>query len=127
MGKLSRDKGHGFERLIARLYRVCFPDAKRSPQYRGPEECDVEGTPFWNEVKRYKKFTYGHISRAIEQGEGDAAEHKDDRPVVVITRQDRGFPIVSMRFTTWLTIIERFFWRPSEDDDNVIRLLKDDE
>ena len=125
MGKMSRTKGHAFERFVARLLRVSFPDARRGKQYTGGREADVEGTPFRIECKRLAAATLGDVERAIDQGEGDAHEHSDDRPVVAIHRSDRRQALVTMKLSTAATIIERFFWR---EPDNVLPFkTKDDE
>jgi hypothetical protein len=55
MGKLSRTKGHSFERKIAKLIRDRFPElenVRRSFQARDAEESDVTGLPgFWLECQ----------------------------------------------------------------------------
>ena len=58
MGKASRDKGHNFERWVAKQLREIWPDAKRGFQTRGgtAEEPDVKGCgPFAIECKAHKK------------------------------------------------------------------------
>jgi Holliday junction resolvase len=64
MSKMSRTKGHSFEREIARKFRRWFPNARRGLQYQDGEHCpDVQGTPFYIECKRYKaKLPYSLIT-----------------------------------------------------------------
>ena len=114
-GKSSRTKGHNFERLVARLLRVLFPDARRGKQYTGGREADVEGTPFRIECKRLKDVAIGDVRRAIEQGETDAHNWEDPRPVVAIHKADRGQVYVTMKLSTASTIVERFFFNHPED------------
>lgn len=113
-GKSSRTKGHNYERFVARVLRPMFPDARRGKQYTGGREADVEGTPFRIECKRQKVVKPADIINAAKQGEADAFKWDDDRPVVVITREDRGDSWVTMRLSTAATIVERFFFREPE-------------
>jgi len=121
-GKHSRTKGHTFEREVAKVMRVSFPDAERGLQYRDPSSCDVEGTPFRIECKRQKVITAGDVKRAINQCHGDAYEWEDERPCIVITREDRGEPYVHMKLGTLLMVVERLFWR---EPDNVVKFPDD--
>jgi len=110
MSKASRVKGHGFERLVARLLRVTFPAAARGLQYQNPAACDVEGTPFRIECKRLKKVNTADVVRAIEQCEGDAFNWDDTRPCIVISKEDRGKIYVTMKLDALLTTAERLFY-----------------
>jgi len=116
-GASSRTKGHDFERHIARLLRVSFPDARRGLQYKDPRECDVEETPFRIECKRLAKVNSGDITQALMQVKRDGENHDDHRPQVVITKADRREALVHMTLDTLLTIVERHFWKPLEDAD----------
>lgn len=113
-GKSSRTKGHDFERFVARLLRLSFPDARRGKQYTGGREADVEGTPFRIECKRLADVKLGDVKRALLQAEADAATWDDDRPCIAVHRTDREKALVTMRLSTAATIIEKFFWSEPE-------------
>ncbi len=59
MGKLSRTKGHDFEREIAQKFRVIFPEARRQLEYN---EMDCNGVDLAHtgryliQCKRKKKY-----------------------------------------------------------------------
>lgn len=93
MGRASRDKGKRGELEAVRLLRAAgYEDARRGVlQSRGAEVADVEGTPWWLEIKRGSR---PNIRRALEQGLGDT----DGRPVVVLSRDDRGPWLVTVRW-----------------------------
>lgn len=97
-GRLSRNKGRRFEQEVARLLRTKWPEARRglSQTRAGAECCDVEGTPYFIECKRYKKCTPGVIAKARAQGE----KATDGRPVVVVFKSDGPGP-VSVEYTAW--------------------------
>lgn len=113
-GKTSRRKGHTFERFVATALRVCFPDAARGLQYRDPEACDVEGTPFRIECKNHEKLSYNDVHAAIEQATENGVEFGDKRPPIAITKTSRKKPLVHMRLETLITIVERLFYAPPE-------------
>jgi hypothetical protein len=117
MGKMSRTKGHNFERFTANLLKTVFPDARRGLQYRAPDEADVEGTPFRIECKRLARVNSADVLAALMQVKRDAEAYKDDRPCVVVTKADRREPLVHMTLDTLLTVVERLFYRETEDAD----------
>ena len=121
-GTASRRKGHGFERFVARALQVCFPDSEisRGLQYRDPTMCDVEGTPFRIECKAQKKFSYESVHKAIEQAELDGQAHNDSRFPVAITKKDFKSPLVHMKLVHFIGMIEKHFWRPPEDEYEVV-------
>ncbi len=116
-GASSRTKGHDFERHIARLFRVSFPDARRGIQYKDPRECDVEGTPFRIECKRLRTVRPADLTAALMQSKRDGITHCDDRPQVVITKADRREALVCMTLDSFMSIIEKHFWVPTVDAD----------
>lgn len=99
-GKKSRRKGASFERVAAKLLKPVFPEAKRGlGQARSATEvADVEGTPFWVEVKRHKRCS---IQAAYEQ----AQDATDGRPLLIITKDDRGPTLVTMEYDEWLKLV----------------------
>jgi hypothetical protein len=67
MGKYQRTKGHNFERLVAKMFRRWWPEARRGYQYRdGAEAPDVVGTPFWVECKNHKKILPSEIDHWLD-------------------------------------------------------------
>ena len=97
MGKRSRTKGARGEREVVALLAPVYPGAKRGlTQTRSGDDCaDVEGTPFFVEVKIGQR---PNIMGAMRQ----ATEACDDRPPVVFTRRDGEQWLVTMRAEDWL-------------------------
>lgn len=122
---MSRTKGHSFERFVARVFRVSFPEARRGLQYKDPRECDVEGTPFRIECKRLASVKARDVTQALMQVKRDAEAHGDDRPEVVITREDKREALVHMTLDSFISIIEQNFWRPTNDEDVIPFPTKD--
>lgn len=83
IGKRSRAKGQTFERLVAKHLQAVFPEAKRGiGQARSAKEVsDIEGTPWWLELKHRKGVD---VPGAMRQAEGDT----DGRPCAVIWREN---------------------------------------
>lgn len=110
-GSSSRNKGHNFERKIARSLRELFPDTKRGFQTRGGtgEEPDVDGTPFFIECKKHKRC---NIQKAYAQALGGASEEaardrSRPRAPVAITQDDRGHILVTMNMADWKFLVGR--------------------
>ena len=97
MSKLSRTKGARGEREVVALLRDVWAGIKRGlTQTRGGNDAaDVEGSPYWIEVKIGKK---PNIVAAMEQ----AKEATDGRPVAVFTRRDGEEWLVTMRAVDWV-------------------------
>jgi hypothetical protein len=95
MSKAQRDKGKKGEREVATILRAWGYDAHRPMQSAGARECDVEGAPWWIEVKIGKSVRFWE---AISQAETDAAQDERKRPPVVVFRRDGE--------TQWRAIIE---------------------
>lgn len=102
MGLYQRMKGKRVERAVAELIRRVFPDAKRGWQSRsGRDACDIDGTPYWIEVKGGK---CPNPRAALKQAIADT----DGRTPVVIVKDDRCEPFVVMRLSDWLEDL----WQP---------------
>jgi hypothetical protein len=100
MGKLSRTKGHSFEREVASQLREIYPNARRGLQYRdGSECCDVEGTPFHIETKRGRK---PNPRAALAQAITDA---KIGRMPIAVIRDDREEAFAVMLWTDLLELL----------------------
>ena len=84
-GRKSRNKGKAGERAVAKLFReVMGMETRRGWQAaQATTACDVEGTPWWLEVKRHKKVP-------IRPSYAQAVNDSDGRPPVVVWRDDRG-------------------------------------
>lgn len=110
MGKRSREKGHRGQREVAKyLSEGPFPDAqstgseqsrRRTSSRRPP---DVEGTPFWIEVKYGKAPS---IWKAMKQGAADT----DGRPVLVVVKKDRTPPYVVMTLNDFVQVADGASW-----------------
>lgn len=96
MGREARTKGHGFERLVARVMRNVFPEAARGFQTRfgSSEEPDVIGTPFIVECKKGK--SYASFPAAMRQAVKYKVKKGDARPCVTIIAKDRKEPVVTI-------------------------------
>ena len=99
MARSQRVKGAAFERLVANALKPLYPNAKRGiGQTRSASEvADVEGTRWWIEAKHRKRIS---LMAAWSQ----AAEATDGRPLLVVTRQDRGPIIVSMEMSEFIAL-----------------------
>ena len=93
-GKMSRTKGHSYERSIANKLKCVFPNAKRHLESQ-MEECkgyDLDHTgPYRIQLKRYKKYvSIGKIEEVHEE-EGTIpilitkGDHKPDMVVMPLT------------------------------------------
>lgn len=107
MGLFSRMKGKRGERQIAELLRPVFgADVRRGWQSRsGKDACDIEGTPYFIEVKVGK---CPNPRAALKQ----AIEATDGRTPLVIVKDDRCEPFVVMRLSDWLEDL----WRPTAQE-----------
>lgn len=106
MGAYQRTKGHNFERLVAKLLRPIWDGAKRGFQTRGGtgEAPDVDGTPWYIEVKKGKRT---NPKKAYEQAMRGATEeaHRTRggaRPALAITRDDNSHILVTMNLPEFL-------------------------
>lgn len=104
MGKASRDKGKRGELLARDLLRRVWPgayrtgDQRRSTDEPGPP--DVEGTPYWVEVKFQQRI---NIWEALKQAQRDrAAAHAEHRPVLLYLRRNNTPPIVVHIANEWI-------------------------
>jgi len=98
MGKMSRTKGHSFEREIAIALRPIFPDACRQLEYQEGLGVDLTNTGRLRiQCKRYKK--YASLS-AIEE-----ADNGTDIPMLV-TKGDRKKILVALPLEDFLKILE---------------------
>lgn len=101
MGKLSRTKGHSFERKIAQDLRSIFPQAKRHLEYQSQEAeagQDLDGTkPFQIQTKKYAKYVNPSMIEQIKEVKGQYP--------VLITQGDRKRPIACMYYEDWKELL----------------------
>ena len=101
MGKLSRTKGHSFEREVAKKLRRLglFPNAKRKLEYQ-EDECigvDLENTgPFAIQCKRYKK--YPPMNKIFEVDDGT-------KMPVLWCKEDRGPELVVLKADDFISLL----------------------
>jgi len=103
-GKLSRNKGATFERLIATELKEVHPGARRGvgqTQSAG-NGADVEGTPFWIECKHGKQ---PNIRAAYKQAIEARKEADDPRPVLVVSRRDREPIMATLELKTLISLL----------------------
>lgn len=103
MSKLSRNKGHSFEREIASLLRPIFPEVRRHLEYQASEArgVDLDATgPFRIQCKRGKR--YASIS-AIE--EVQVCPIEGGIPLLV-TKGDRTDITVTLYFDDFINLLK---------------------
>ncbi len=89
MSKSQRDKGKRGEREVASALRAWGYDAHRVQQSERAYQCDVEGTPWWLEVKIGKSIRFwAAIAQADADAEAEASRKGKSRPPVVAFRRD---------------------------------------
>lgn len=108
-GKRNRQRGHAFERQIAKDFAAIFGDSKRGlGQSRGADAADVEGTgPFWVEVKNVVGLST--LRPSLAQAGADAAHptRRTEEKIPLVVYRDRipnrKSPIyVVMRESAWV-------------------------
>ena len=112
---MSRNKGHAFEREMARLFKTYFPQAKRGFQTRGgtAEAPDLEGTPWYIDCKRMKRCNILGALRQAEAGVYEVSEggttRRDLRPPLAICRNDRERAVVALYLEDFMKMVERIY------------------
>lgn len=103
MGASQRNKGHNFERRIAKELRDIWPNSKRGYQSRNNMDLvpDVENPIFFIECKAHKKV---NIKSALIQAE-ESRKPDDKRIALAITKDDNQPIIASMRYDDLFRIL----------------------
>lgn len=104
MGKLSRTKGHSFERWVAQKLRKHFPKARRHLEYQDMEANGidlVETGCFKIQCKRGKKYSSLTAIKEIQ-----TCPVSGDVPLLV-TKGDNEAPLVAMHFEDFLLLLSR--------------------
>lgn len=87
-GKTARRKGHNFEREVAKMLRVYYPNAKRQLEYQEGVGFDIAETGDLSvQCKVGKSFK---IEKALKEAE------RDDKIAMAITKRDREEIVVSL-------------------------------
>ena len=120
-GKHSRDKGKRGERAIANRFKeLGFDKAHRGWQSRaGTDACDVEGTPYWVEVKFHKKVNY---RAALRQAVEDSTAAGDPRPPLVVAKDDHEEAVVFLRWADFQMLLVQL-----RGEDDVRRVQEEEE
>lgn len=101
MGKMSRTKGHGFERLVAQAFRVIFPKAMRQLEYQAGLGVDLANTGNLRvQCKRGRQ--YAPFSK-LEEAKGGPGF--PGIPLLV-TQADRKEALVALRLVDFLRILD---------------------
>ena len=103
MGKLSRTKGHSFERECANDFKgIGFPDAKRNltETQTGGQGIDLVGTGDFD-VQCKRKKSYVSINTI------DEIPKVKDRIRVLVTKADRKPAMAVIEYDDFLTLIRR--------------------
>lgn len=103
-GRMSRRKGHSFEREIASRLRVVFPDARRQLEYHADDArgVDIQGTgAFKIQCKRGR--SYASINKINEV---QCERALGDVPILV-TQGDFTEPMVALYFEDFLLLLKR--------------------
>ena len=94
----TRRKGTTYERTVAHRLAEVWPGAKRGFQFRGGDEApDVIGTPYHIEAKHRRNVS---IQAAMQQAIADS----NGRVPVVVSRDNHGEDLVTMRLNDWLEL-----------------------
>lgn len=101
-GKMSRTKGHGFERWLAKRWRdlKLYLDAKRKLEYQASDidGCDLQNTGIFNvQCKRYKKYVNPSKIEEITKEEGIK---------ILVTKADKKAPIVCLYLEDFETLVK---------------------
>lgn len=111
MGKLSRTKGHNFEREVAGVLRDIFPEAKRQLEYQ-EDECkgvDIANTGKYKiQCKCKKKYVSVNTMKEIQCG-------KEDVPIVV-TKAMREEPMAILPWKDLINLIRDAESKPKPDN-----------
>lgn len=104
MGRMSRDKGKAWERVVAAKLRAIFGSGvKRGWQARqGSDAPDVEGVPWWVEAKHHRVV---NIGQAVRQALAAVKKAKSKLPVLIASRSNRQEPLATMLLEDWLQLV----------------------
>lgn len=113
MGKMQRDKGARFERLLASRFREYGYDASRTAQHCGKtgQAADVTGPPGIHiEAKHQEKM---QLYEWMAQAKRDAAAAGENRLPVVCHKKNNAEILVTMGFDDWMNLYNE--WAAGHD------------
>lgn len=96
---MQRNKGKRGEYIARDLLRKVWPEAERGAQQSRTGDCmaDVEGTPYWTEVKFQQAPS---IHKALLQAQAAT----DGRPVLIMSKRNREPMLVTMLAEDWIEL-----------------------
>ena len=104
VGKMQRDKGARFERMVAGLFKDWGYQTFRTAQYCGKsgDAADVEGAPGLHiECKHCERMTlYDWMAQAVRDTK---AEKKNNKPVVIHKANNKPI-LVTMLLDDWMEL-----------------------
>lgn len=103
MSKLSRTKGHSFERAVSIALRLVFPNARRHLEYQDAEAngIDIVHTgPYKFQCKRGRKYCSFTAIKEIQ-----ADEFLGDIPILV-TKGDNERVLAAMPFEEFIDLLK---------------------
>lgn len=104
MGKLSRTKGHSFERWVAKEFRKIFPQARRHLEYQMGEAFGVDVAnvgEYRVQCKRGKKYSSVSALKEIQ-----ICPIEGGIPVLV-TKGDNEIPLAILPFEHFLHLVKK--------------------
>lgn len=104
IGKLSRKKGHDFERFVANELKKVFPDARRQLEYQSTEArgFDIANTgEYLIQCKRGRKYS---SLTAIEEIQMDPIECGVP---ILVTKGDDKEPLACMPFKHFVKLLKK--------------------
>lgn len=107
-GKGRRLKGGAGQREVAALLSELYPEAHSGYwQHNGGDKCaDVEGTPYFIEVKRGDQTPQSALKQA--------KTNTDGRTPIAFTRQDHEKWLVTMEAKDWLSLLKLLMGRDQQ-------------
>jgi hypothetical protein len=104
LGKLSRTKGHNFEREIAKLLRLVFPEARRHLEYQDAEANGVDLVNTGNYKIQCKRGQRYACLTAINEVQCD--EFLGEVPILV-TKGDNSRTLVCLPIEEFIRLISK--------------------
>lgn len=101
MSKLSRTKGHAFERWVAQQLRSVFPDAKRQLEYQADEANGVDLANTGDYLVQCKRFKRYAPITCIDEIRPQAG-----KTPVLVTKPDRGEPMAVLPLSAFIRLLE---------------------
>jgi len=112
MGKMSRNKGATFERLIASILKVIWPSAKRGLQSRGGgKEVEDVIIPEWHVEAMHG--VRPNIYKKYDQACHDIKSGGSTKKPLIITRKNNGDILTTLRIDDFVELCKQAKANPS--------------